>query len=45
VRRDQPVDIFKQKFVAEAFSGGGKLNHISFKSWLELSSHRISTKY
>ena len=24
---DQPVDIFEKKFMAEAFSGAGKLNH------------------
>jgi len=25
--RDEPVGIFKKKFVAETFSGAGKLNH------------------
>ena len=24
---DQPVDVFEEKFVAEAFSGAGKLDH------------------
>ena len=27
VARDQPVGVFEKKFVAETFSGGGKLNH------------------
>ena len=27
VGRDQPVRVFEEKFVAEAFSGAGKLNH------------------
>src|SRR5258706_8465204 len=35
VRRDQPVGVFKKKFVAEAFSGAGKLNH-----GLDSSSHK-----
>ena len=33
--RDQPVRVFEEEFVAEAFSGAGKLNH-----GLELSSHK-----
>src|ERR1700689_1661739 len=32
---DQPVGVFKKKFVAEAVSGAGKLNH-----GLESSSHK-----
>ena len=27
VRRDQPVDVFKEEFLAEAFAGGGELEH------------------
>ncbi len=30
-RRDEPVRVFEEQFVAEAFSGAGKLNHISVK--------------
>jgi hypothetical protein len=43
VRRDQPVGIFKKKFVAETFSGARELNH-----GLDLSSHKKavpSTQY
>ena len=29
--RDEPVRVFEEEFVAESFSGAGKLNHISFK--------------
>jgi hypothetical protein len=35
VRRDQPVGVFKKKFVAETFSGAGKLDH-----GLDSSSHK-----
>ena len=35
--RDQPVGVFKKKFVAETFSGARKLNH-----GLDSSSHIIS---
>ena len=28
---NQPVDVFEEQFVAEAFSGAGKLDHISFR--------------
>jgi hypothetical protein len=31
MRRDEPVRVFEEQFVAESFSGAGKLNHISFK--------------
>ena len=30
VRRDQPVEVFEQEFVAEAFAGAGKLDHAAF---------------
>ena len=33
---DQPVDVFEEEFVAEAFSGAGKLNHGT-----GLSSHKF----
>ena len=33
--RDEPVGIFEEKLVAEAFSGAGKLNH-----GLDSSSHK-----
>src|SRR5260370_31279584 len=36
-RRDQPVGIFKKKFVAETFSGPRKLNH-----GLDSSSHKMA---
>ena len=36
VGRNQPVDIFEEKLVAEAFSGAGKLDHE-----MELSSHKL----
>jgi len=35
VRRNQPIRVFEEEFVAETFSGAGKLNH-----GLELSSHK-----
>src|SRR5580704_12386870 len=35
VGRDQPVGVFKKKFVAETFSGAGKLDH-----GLDSSSHK-----
>jgi hypothetical protein len=34
VWRDQPVCVFEEKFVAETFSGAGKLDHGT-----DLSSH------
>src|SRR5580700_4923371 len=37
VGRDQPVGVFKKKFVAETFSGAGELNH-----GLESSSHKTA---
>ncbi len=37
VGRDQPVGVFKKKFVAETFSGAGKLNH-----GLDSSSHKTA---
>ncbi len=27
VRRDQPVSVFKEEFLAESFAGGGELQH------------------
>jgi hypothetical protein len=36
--RYQPVCVFEEEFVAEAFSGAGKLDH-----GLELSSHKNRT--
>ncbi len=38
VGRDQPVGVFKKKFVAEAFSGARKLDH-----GLDSSSHKTSS--
>ena len=38
VGRDEPVRVFEEEFVAETFSGAGKLNH-----GLELSSHKNRT--
>src|ERR1700728_4059992 len=35
VGRDEPVGVFKKKFVAETFSGAGELNH-----GLDSSSHK-----
>ena len=40
VGRDQPVDVFEKKFVAETFSGAGKLNH-----GLDSSSHKTCRAY
>ena len=28
-RRDQPVELFKQKFMSEPFAGSGELQHLS----------------
>ena len=38
--RDEPVRVFEEEFVAETFSGAGKLNH-----GLELSSHKSTCRY
>ena len=35
VRRDQPVDVFKEEFLAEAFAGGGELEHLLLFSHLK----------
>src|SRR5580704_2160490 len=37
VGRDEPVGVFKKEFVAETFSGAGKLNH-----GLDSSSHKTA---
>ena len=34
VRRDEPVGVFKEEFLAEAFAGGGELEHsLLFSHW------------
>ena len=41
VRRDEPVGVFEEEFLAEAFSGGGELEHASsiFAEYVALFFH------
>ncbi len=55
VRRDQPVDVFKEEFLAEALAGGGELEHLllfshlkddrGFWDWGGLERLRLNTDY
>ena len=44
VRRDQPVGVFKEEFLAEAFAGGGELKHRLLFSHLVRVGRRRRTK-